>query len=348
MIGEWKQEGTAMPLNLSPYEKPTLSKEDMNKLLGKWHGKPALPEGAMGNIVTPEHVFVFEMSDKGEFSGSVSFPDFGGPNMPINDMGMSDGEFLCTIPGFQGKFIGKIADGKIVGELKHTQGPALTLILEKGEYMPEVGSLNLPKETEDLLIGKWYGDLEDQTLEISFERTASGDLNGFIGSPNQESKGMSITEANLTDGKLTLIAKATNAEFSGQLTENEMTGEWKQMGRKMPLSLKKGVYTPKVFKLTMPEEAVGLLSGKWQGKLDSLTVIFRFEKTDQGDFVGFLDSPDQGAKDIPITEAVLKDGMLTLKVKTARAEYYGQLSGNELAGEWTQGGMSKPLSLTKE
>ena len=98
----------------------------------------------------------------------------------------------------------------------------------------------------------------------------------------------------------------------------------------------------------LSEEDMERLLGEWQGKLGPLTLMFRFEKAEKGESVGFIDSPDQGAKGIPITEAALTDGRLELKVKSVGGEFSGQLSSDTLSGEWKQSGQSIPLTLTKK
>ena len=191
--GEWKQEGTSFPLSLKPYEKPTLSKEDMDMLLGTWHGQPVLPEGAIiqGNV--PTFLFRFEMSEQGEFTGTFTTTDMG-PQEPISNIGISDGIFTFKIDNSQ-KFEGKLTDGKIVGEINLINIPdamGLSITLVKGEYKAPVYNLNLPKEIKEQLSGKWNGMLKMQAMqtismvvEFSFETSENGDFSGFADTPEE-------------------------------------------------------------------------------------------------------------------------------------------------------------------
>jgi hypothetical protein len=343
--GKWKQEGTSFPLTLSPYEKPILSKKDKDTLLGTWNGKLTIPGGSITVVLR------FEMSEKGDFAGFLDSPDQGGYGIPVTDMEMNDGSINLKIPNIKGEYKGKLAANEIVGEFKQFGMPT-PLTLKKGEYKTKVYKLDFSKEVMDKLSGEWNGPLTiptgSLTVVFRFEMTKNGEFVGFHDSPDQGAKGIPITEANLSDGKLTLKIAAVNGEFKGQLSGDNLVGEWSQMGMKTPLSLKKGKYVAQVYKLALPKETIDQLSGKWNGKLGPLTLAFRFEKTQKGDFVGFLDSPDQGAKGIPVTEANLADGKLTLKIASVGGEFKGQLSGDKLVGGWTQGGMSNPLSLAKE
>lgn len=344
--GDWKQEGTLLPLNLSPYEKPELTKKDMDILLGQWHGPLNIPTGSITVVIR------FEMNEKGDFVCFLDSPDQGASGIPVSDVELVDGNLKLKIPSLRAEYKGKFGDSGIVGEFKQGSAP-MPLTLKKGEYKAQVNKLNLPEETMEHLSGEWHGQLKTPATTLAvvfnFERTEKGEFVGSISIPDQGVKGLPVTEANLSDGKLTLKVKAVQAEFKGKLADNELTGEWTQPGMSsMPLLLKKGKYIPQVYSLKLPSETMERLSGKWQGKLGPLTLVFRFKKTEKGDFLGFLDSPDQGAKGIQFTEASLSDGKLTLKVKMANAEFKGQLSDESLVGEWVQGGKNTPLTLKKE
>ncbi len=76
--------------------------------------------------------------------------------------------------------------------------------------------------------------------------------------------------------------------------------------------------------------------------------MFRFEKNEKGELLGFLDIPDQGTKDIQVTEGSISEGKLVLKIKLANIEYKGKLSKDSIEGEWIQGGQNIPLILKKE
>ena len=348
--GNWMQEGTAIPLNLSPYEKPVLSKEDMDKLVGQWHGELEIPTG------TYTLVFRFEMEEKGEFKGFLDLPEAGAKGLPVADVELVDNNVKITIPVAQAEIKGELANNEIVGEIKLSAQP-FPITLKKGEYKAPTYSLNLPKETMEGLSGEWHGQLRMPTtiLHVSFrfETTEKGEFVGFYELPDQNVKGIPISEANLSDDKLTIKVKVVNAEFKGQLAGNELTGEWAQAGMSnIPLSMKKGKYIPPVYSLDLPKETKELLSGEWYGELKTqtatVTVVLRFETTEKGEFVGFEEVPDQKVKGIPVIEANFSDGKLTLKVPSA--EFKGQLTGDEITGEVIQAGRSSiptPLTLKK-
>lgn len=100
-------------------------------------------------------------------------------------------------------------------------------------------------------------------------------------------------------------------------------------------------------------QAVQGLDGRWEGKITLgngavITGVFRVTTKD-GKTTTVMDSPDQGAKDIPA--AVTRTGdKVVFEVATAGVTYTANLSadGKTLAGEMSQGGGSVPLTMTQK
>lgn len=91
-------------------------------------------------------------------------------------------------------------------------------------------------------------------------------------------------------------------------------------------------------------------TGTWAGKLTvpagSLRVIIHL-KEDGDSYTATLDSPDQGAKDIPFSKVVFAGDSLQLELAAANARYRGRItSDSTISGEWIQGA-SLPLDLKK-
>ena len=92
------------------------------------------------------------------------------------------------------------------------------------------------------------------------------------------------------------------------------------------------------------------LLGSWTGKLEtgatSLTLVIHFEHTDRDINVTF-DSPDQGAKGIPMSKDYLSRDSVALKVASIGASYHARIKDGKLDGKFTQNGHSFPLVLSK-
>jgi uncharacterized protein len=95
------------------------------------------------------------------------------------------------------------------------------------------------------------------------------------------------------------------------------------------------------------------LDGDWQGMLSAgpveLRILLHFTADGQGGFKASLDSPDQGAKGIPVTSVRFADSSLTFEVPAVGGTYSGKADAalTAITGSWSQGGMSAPLALTR-
>ncbi len=92
-------------------------------------------------------------------------------------------------------------------------------------------------------------------------------------------------------------------------------------------------------------------TGSWAGTLNAggqeLRTVFHIQK--QGDSLSAtMDSPDQGAKGIPVARVHTKRDSLTLRVKVAGGTYKGLIKKGDtvIEGNWEQRGRSFPLTLS--
>jgi hypothetical protein len=200
------------------------------------------------------------------------------------------------------------------------------------------------------LAGTWQGRLEvapGNTLRIHFVISAKpgGGYSAIVTSPDSGAiKNVAATRVTFADSKLTLDVPALSGGYAGTLRSGVLEGEWSQEGSKLPLSLRP-YYVAVANYLDLPAAAREQLKGSWSGTLNNLAVMVRFETDAKGRTLGFFDSLQQNAGNIPITEATLAGTKLTFSVSYG-AKYAGELSGNTLAGEWTQAPFPKPLPLT--
>ncbi len=110
-----------------------------------------------------------------------------------------------------------------------------------------------------------------------------------------------------------------------------------------PLSLSRAADDP-----VKPSPLVGIWLGTLKLGAVPVRLAFAVQETD-GKLTATLDSPDQGAKGLPFPEAELKDGKVRIASKVFGVAYAGKLSddGKTITGEWTQGGMSLPLAMSR-
>jgi hypothetical protein len=95
------------------------------------------------------------------------------------------------------------------------------------------------------------------------------------------------------------------------------------------------------------------LIGAWQGTLDlngtQLRIVFKIARGPDGTLIGTLDSPDQGAKDIPMTIEAKKAPEVLFKVPTIGGSYEGKVesAGAKMSGQWKQGMAALPLQVER-
>lgn len=349
--GNWKQEGELIPFNLKPYEKPVLTKEDMVILSGQWHGEVEVPAAGTYTLV-----FRFENKEGSDFKAALDIPEAGTGNngIPVTNVELDGGIVKFKVPAIQSEFKGKLAQDELTGEFKLRTQP-LPLTLKKGEYKAPTHDLKLPEDIKEQLAGEWHGQLKMPKnilhVEARFEKTKKGEFVGFYGLPDQNVKGIPITEADIVDGKIVLKIKIANAEYKGKIDGDKLTGDWSQAGiATIPLSFKKGEYVPPVYNLDLPEETKNSLKGEWHGQLQTQTsllhVVLRFKTTEKGVFLGFYDIPDQKVKDVKVFEANLSDGKIIFKIPNAI--FTAKLEGDELKGEVEeQNNRRTPLTMKK-
>jgi pimeloyl-ACP methyl ester carboxylesterase len=93
--------------------------------------------------------------------------------------------------------------------------------------------------------------------------------------------------------------------------------------------------------------------GVWWGTLQAgaqrLRVVFRLQRDADGQLRGTIDSLDQAATGIPISEITVEGNTIRVRSDAVQGEFVGALSedGKQIVGTWKQGGQELPLTLTR-
>ena len=93
------------------------------------------------------------------------------------------------------------------------------------------------------------------------------------------------------------------------------------------------------------------IEGVWEGVLDvgaaKLRLVLKISKEKDATFAATVDSPDQGAVDLPVSSITLEGAALRFEMKMIGGLYEGTLNKDrsEVSGTWKQGDNSWPLSL---
>ena len=93
------------------------------------------------------------------------------------------------------------------------------------------------------------------------------------------------------------------------------------------------------------------IEGIWQGKLAvqsvELRIVFKIYKDSTGNYSGTMDSPDQGAKDILLSEVTYKEKNVHIGIAAIGGTFDGKISDTPatIDGELNQNGIKMPLVL---
>lgn len=92
------------------------------------------------------------------------------------------------------------------------------------------------------------------------------------------------------------------------------------------------------------------ITGTWYGTLktqgQNIKLVFHISKMENG-FTATMDSPDQGAKGIPVNTTTFDGSKLKLEITAANIEYDGELKDTIITGNFKQSGFSFPMDLTR-
>jgi pimeloyl-ACP methyl ester carboxylesterase len=92
------------------------------------------------------------------------------------------------------------------------------------------------------------------------------------------------------------------------------------------------------------------IAGQWNGVLSiqgmNLRLVFHITETDAG-YASAMDSPDQGAKGIPVATTSFDGSKLLLAVPGIGLTYEGEFHTDSIAGTFKQGGLSLPMTLKR-
>ena len=107
--------------------------------------------------------------------------------------------------------------------------------------------------------------------------------------------------------------------------------------------------TKRIFTILILLFSLGFISrgqmGPWSGSVEyqgaKLSIVFHLDEEDST-----MDSPDQGAKGIPVQVDRTAAGKLVVRIPSIAATFEGLWTGKSIVGTFKQSGLSFPLTLT--
>ncbi len=195
--------------------------------------------------------------------------------------------------------------------------------------------------------GDYAGTLLSLHLRLHLQATDDHGLQGTLDSPDQGATGLTCTNVQLQERRLTFEVPRVRGRWRGRVLGDGSTlvGLWDQ-GSTMPLDFWRE--TP--FELA---EVPSPVDGVWLATIDAgagkLRIQLRVKSDRAGTEYGMLHSLDQTATSLACDEMRFDGRRFSFEVPSVRGRWSGTLNddGNELDGVWSQNG-DVPLRFAKQ
>ncbi len=202
------------------------------------------------------------------------------------------------------------------------------------------------------IAGDWQGTLSangaELRLVLHITKSDNGALKATLDSVDQNANGIPVSSISLKDSKLSLSVDAVHGSYEGKVAAdgNTISGTWSQ-GQPLALDFKRATAPVKTeHEPAKPSD----IDGTWMGSLDTgtikLRIVLHIVNTEDG-LTATLDSPDQGAKGLPVTSVTRDGAALKMEAKQLGGVFEGKIAADRslIEGTWTQGGANLPLVL---
>jgi len=200
--------------------------------------------------------------------------------------------------------------------------------------------------------GDWRGTLKPGQAELRIALhivKADGGMKATMDSLDQNAKGIQVSSITLKGTDVEFTVDPVHGTYQGKLSEDgsSIKGMWSQ-GQPFELNFERGTFKIVEHKPGKPSD----IDGAWGGTLDfgtqKLRIVFHIVNAEDG-LTATADSPDQGAKGMPVSSVARNGASLQMQLKSAGASFEGKISADlaSITGTFTQRDMGVPLVLTR-
>jgi hypothetical protein len=239
---------------------------------------------------------------------------------------------------------------------------ALVVLLVVGGGLVATWQFTRHRQSASDLQGFWEGTISvghmTLRLVLKVNKAPDGTYAATMDSIDQGATGVSVDAMTLSNRTVQFQLPALRAKYEAGLnaSASEMSGEWQQGGTRIPVTFKR-TKTPSTIPEPLPPSAYARredspLQGVWKGTLElgiPIRLVVRISETSPGKFTGTMDSPDQGARNIPLTTAEYSKPTARFDIMSIDGHFEGTLKddGSAIDGTWTQGANGTPCLLTR-
>ncbi len=309
-------------------------------LLGTWQGELTI------NAST--RLTVQFVVSRGEGGGSTAVLNAVGDanlqNIPVSSLSRTGDKVVIAVDEVNGRYEGTLNDKTITGKWSQS-GSSFDLVLK-----PYVRA-KIAAQTAAQLEGAWSGTLHIPkttrhlalVLNFKADPNAPGGVGATVDSPDQGASGIPADDVDVQDGHVIVTVLRPKMGFRGRIEGSQLVGLWLQ-GGSAPLTFNKGRYQAKGLELDPASRDA--LSGNWYGQFANGVGLGLSFKQQDGKFSGWLDSPYEGRRGVPISSVLAKNGKLTLRIDGIGASFSGTYSPKAITGKFSAGGQEREVSFT--
>jgi hypothetical protein len=212
-------------------------------------------------------------------------------------------------------------------------------------------------------VGVWVGviDAGGQTMTVIFKiQEKDGKLSGTAESPERGGETIPLENLVVSGNKIQFELTPVQGGFDGVYKEDtkKIDGTLVVNQQGIPLLLAKDEKAAPAENAPAAAEKVAAPAERkyesfWEGTLETsggnLRIVLKIYKNADGKLCAVADSPDQGAKDLPITTVTLTEDALNFEATDIGAVYTGKIDKATMTakGKFTQGGMEFDLNMKK-
>ena len=239
---------------------------------------------------------------------------------------------------------------------------ALVLLLVVGAGLVATWQFMRHRQSASDLQGFWEGTLSvghvTARLVLKVHKAPDGTYTATMDSIDESARDIPVNTITLSNRTVQFQLASLRARYEGALNARatEMAGEWRNGRTKVPVTFKR-TKAPPTIPAPLPPSAYAKregspLQGVWKATLElgiPLRLVVRISETSPGKLIGTMDSPDQGARNIPLTTAEYSKPTARFDITSIDGHFEGTLKddGSEIEGTWTQAGNSTACLLTR-
>ena len=334
------------------------TKTALATMQGSWEGVVAADQARLRLVLR-----IFRTNDT--YRAVIDSVDQGVKDIPISQLSARPDSFHAELPALDAIYQAALnADGTEMSgtwkQLKRSFPLKLKKTTEADRVEEPMATDQYAPRPDSDLQGAWEGALNvgnaELRLVVRIAEPVAGTFQAQMDSVDQGVKNLPITT--MTYHKPTIHFEMTgiNGVFEGNINDldDQMKGIWTQLGKKYPLTFKRAQANAQTVagEKDYGQGAANQVQGHWKGALEvnntALHILFHIALMPDGSYSATMDSPDQGASDIPASAAQVTYPDVRLEWKLFSGVFTGKLENGKLSGTWRQGKVALPLKLERD